>query len=223
MDLYLYTHLDAIDETFIDQCLSWFPNERCEAILKVKHLQGRREKVVAYLLLCQLWEVIAKGNTEKGSNYLNIEGVSIELLHKIAQNACHYDSVLLPQLETDCQGKPYLSNYPNQHFNISHCRTAVCVAFSNRPIGIDVENIRSNKETLIERVCNSEEVLLISNSENPQSEFTRLWTRKEAYLKWLGTGIVGMDILKQIPPSEANLITVPLPEGQGFISVCEGI
>ena len=40
-------------------------------------------------------------------------------------------------------GKPSLSAYPHIHFNLSHCREAVACAVSDRPIGIDIESMKS--------------------------------------------------------------------------------
>ena len=51
-------------------------------------------------------------------------------------------------------------------------------------------------------------------------EFLRLWTRKESYLKYTGTGIV--EPLTGIPPQLSSHIikTHPLPEGDGWVSIC---
>ena len=39
-------------------------------------------------------------------------------------------------------GKPYIKNYPDYHFNISHSNGAVAIAFSDYPVGVDIEKIR---------------------------------------------------------------------------------
>ncbi|MCQ2287203.1 MAG: 4'-phosphopantetheinyl transferase superfamily protein [Bacteroidales bacterium] len=48
------TDIDSFDEKKIAESLAWFPQERVDNILKMKTLQGRREKVIAYLLLIDL-------------------------------------------------------------------------------------------------------------------------------------------------------------------------
>jgi len=85
-------------------------------------------------------------------------------------------------------GKPSIEGMPE--FNISHCKNAIAVAINETPIGIDVESIRRVEQSLIERTMNEEEQTLIRTADDPARVFTRLWTMKEAYLKYLGTGIV---------------------------------
>lgn len=46
--------LEQYDETKMAECLSWFPQERVDNILKINHIQGRREKVAAYELLVEM-------------------------------------------------------------------------------------------------------------------------------------------------------------------------
>jgi 4'-phosphopantetheinyl transferase len=83
---------------------------------------------------------------------------------------------------------PYLENGP--YFSISHCKQGIAVAVSETPIGIDIEAIRPFNEGLMRKTMNSEEQTYILSSLNPEIEFIRLWTRKEAYVKMQGTGII---------------------------------
>ena len=85
-------------------------------------------------------------------------------------------------------GAPYLENGP--YFSISHCKQGIAVAVSETPIGIDIEAIRPFNEGLMRKTMNSEEQTHILSSLNPEIEFIRLWTRKEAYVKMQGTGII---------------------------------
>jgi len=84
-------------------------------------------------------------------------------------------------------GKPSIEGA--SEFSISHCKTAIAVAIHDTPIGIDVESIRRVEPSLIERTMNADEQAQIAAASDPQRAFTRLWTMKEAYLKFLGTGI----------------------------------
>ncbi len=88
-------------------------------------------------------------------------------------------------------GKPYLRDYPNIHFNISHSGQYVACAVADRPVGIDVQAIGAYRPDVAVRMCNEEELAGIEASDNPATGFTKLWTRKEAYLKMLGCGIAG--------------------------------
>ena len=87
------------------------------------------------------------------------------------------------EIKRGAHGKPYVLNLP-AHFNVSHCGDYAVVAISDRPIGIDVE-------------VNEDELKYISGTSATrkkslmQKSFFEIWTAKEAYLKYLGTGISG--------------------------------
>lgn len=85
-------------------------------------------------------------------------------------------------------GAPYLEDGP--YFSISHCKQGIAVVVSDQPVGIDIEGLRRVDEALVRKTMNMEEQSQIAMSQNPEVEFIRLWTRKEAYVKMLGTGII---------------------------------
>ncbi len=81
-------------------------------------------------------------------------------------------------------GKPYLENN-RCFFNISHKGDfAVCV-FSDKEIGVDIEKVSTFNSLLINKVFNEEEIRYI-NSDSLLC--TKLWTFKESFMKYLGTG-----------------------------------
>ena len=94
-----------------------------------------------------------------------------------------------PIFEYGKHGKPFIIGYPDIHFNISHCREAVLCVVSSRPVGVDVESIRSYKDSLVEYTMNPQEIAQIHQAERPEVEFVRFWTMKEAVLKLSGEGI----------------------------------
>ncbi len=102
------------------------------------------------------------------------------------------------------EGKPYLSEYPNLHFNISHCRKAVMCMLGNEPVGCDVEEIPMETDQDVMPLCFSqEERERIEGAESPTVEFTRLWTQKEALAKLYGTGLTD-DIPHMLATPEAK-------------------
>ncbi len=98
-------------------------------------------------------------------------------------------------------GKPFLAEHPDLHFNLSHCRVAVACAVSHSPVGIDIESIRTARPDLVRRTMNAAEAQSILSADDPDREFTILWTRKEAVLKLSGRGIVDdmRDVLTSAP------------------------
>lgn len=87
-------------------------------------------------------------------------------------------------------GKPYIKEYPDIYFNISHCKTmAVCV-LGKEPVGVDVESRRTCKASLMKRVLTKEELEAVKASEDEILEFFKYWTLKEAYGKATGVGML---------------------------------
>lgn len=86
-------------------------------------------------------------------------------------------------------GKPYCQSHKEIYFSLSHSGDFLALAISDSDVGIDIEKIREAKENLVNRVCCENEKDRIFSSDKPDVEFTKIWTRKEAYLKALGTGI----------------------------------
>ena len=86
-------------------------------------------------------------------------------------------------------GKPYLSNYPHIHFNISHCECGCVCTIADGPVGIDIQNVRPFLWSVANHCCSEEEKQWLKDCANPAAEFTKIWTMKESYLKMKGTGI----------------------------------
>ena len=88
-------------------------------------------------------------------------------------------------------GKPRLEGHPEIHFNISHCAACAACALGDAPVGIDVENRFPWKESLAARICHPLERERLRKLEPEEQEqwLNRIWSRKESYLKYLGTGI----------------------------------
>lgn len=89
-------------------------------------------------------------------------------------------------------GKPHLAGSPSLRFNLSHSggRAALAVA-SGREVGIDIEAIRPVEPHIAGRVFAAGEIRTWSAlpPADRLAAFFRCWTRKEAYLKALGTGL----------------------------------
>ena len=86
-------------------------------------------------------------------------------------------------------GKPMLEDYPDIHFNLSHCKEAVACVVADRAVGVDVESIGRGNDALMRHVLNDAECEQVERSADPKVEFTRFWTQKEAFVKLTGRGI----------------------------------
>lgn len=85
-------------------------------------------------------------------------------------------------------GKPRIRKYENVYFNISNSGCWVVCVISDAEVGIDIQKIDDCNMALAERICTLDEFNIIKNSNNQASEFTKIWTQKEATLKMIGTG-----------------------------------
>ena len=145
----------------INDYLNILPNNILEDLKLKKTEFGKISKVIGYVLLLQALKD------------LNIK--------------------TLPILEYNQYGKPFLKNIPNLYFNISHTNDEdnlyLVLVIDNEEVGIDIELIKTRKDSLIRYCTNEIEYHSIINSNNIDEEFTRLCTKKESYLKCIGTGI----------------------------------
>lgn len=102
-------------------------------------------------------------------------------------------AVLDIHIAKGAHGKPFLPDFPNVHFNISHCKDLVVCAFSDAPVGIDAESIRSFRENTLRKVLTPSEQEFMHNpplsSWEQQELFFRFWTLKESRIKQSGTGM----------------------------------
>lgn len=88
----------------------------------------------------------------------------------------------------DC-GKPYLLDYQDIYFNISHCPAGCICAISDTPVGVDIQDVRPFSIDIAKYCCSQDELDFLQKSKNPALDFTRIWAMKESYLKMTGEGI----------------------------------
>jgi len=91
-------------------------------------------------------------------------------------------------------GKPALDHEHPVYFNLSHSHDLALLAISSHSeVGIDVEyiNHKAQWQKIAQRFFTAEEVsFLLNQPEERQEElFFQIWTRKEAYIKAIGTGL----------------------------------
>ena len=112
------------------------------------------------------------------------------------------------------KGKPYLASPDNKtcplNFNLSHTEDIALLAVSSgQEVGIDIEHRQrtSDWQGIARRFCTPEEqdaLFLIEGMAEQREAFYDLWTRKEAYMKVLGSGLA-------LSPTQFNLTVAPQP------------
>lgn len=85
-------------------------------------------------------------------------------------------------------GKPGLLEEPGLHFNLTHSENYAAATFAAEEVGIDLEHFREQGEKIAARFFAEEEQTFLKEHMDASS-FTRIWTRKESYVKATGEGI----------------------------------
>lgn len=110
-------------------------------------------------------------------------------------------TIILKNLESDNKyirfnknqyGKPYLKEYPNFNFNISHSGDYVLCAIDDKPIGVDVEEVKYIEcEEIAKNFFTKNEFNYIVEQDLKfqLDRFYEIWTLKESYIKCCGQGL----------------------------------
>ena len=103
-----------------------------------------------------------------------------------------YGMETLPECIKPESGKPYFEHRADIHFSLSHNDSYAVCAISDASVGCDIESTsRKPAKILFDKVVTPLERDVLSKSDDPDREFMRLWTMKEAKLKKDGTGLSG--------------------------------
>ena len=97
--------------------------------------------------------------------------------------------ITAPEILYTEKGKPYIPGGP--FFSISHSRGYVAVAIGESELGLDLEAVRPFPEKLPKRIFSPEEYQWFLSRRETKADFFTLWTLKECYYKYLGTGLPG--------------------------------
>ena len=133
-------------------------------------------------------------------------------------------------LGSGAHGKPCFAAGGHFSFNLSHSGHYAAAVFADTSVGIDVEVVRPAKFSLAKRFFRQEETAYLQEiceregSVRADVAFTRLWTRKESYIKAVGEGIrlplADFSVLSDtVADSGYWLRTWTLPDGY-MLTVC---
>ncbi len=92
---------------------------------------------------------------------------------------------------TDATKKPFLRDFPDWHYNVSHSGDWIVMAVAQTGVGVDVEKIEPGFDfgPVINPLFSREEQRAINESTTARPLFYELWTRKEALAKATAKGI----------------------------------
>ncbi len=100
-------------------------------------------------------------------------------------------------------GKPYFKDN-DIYFNISNKDNITVAVTSSNPVGIDIEKL-TFKNMVVKHFFSKNEQDVIKKSLNKELDFTTIWVKKEAYLKYLGLDLTS---IRKIDTTKINGFTI---------------
>ena len=179
----IFDDMSQCTEAEVSRLLDVVSPQRREQAMRIKHLAGRYACLKSYEMLTQI-----------------IDNSKLIIDNYDGSRPNSQFSIINYQFNE--HGKPFFPDFPDIHFNISHCKHAIAVVVDDKPVGIDVERFVTPSPSLLRYTMNDDEVAQVEQSEHPERTFAMLWTQKEALFKLYGTGIT--DDIRQ-------LLTLPRP------------
>lgn len=158
-----------------------------------------------------------------GKSRLNLQKNSLAGWFGVTTGLKELFGIENPQILRQKNGKPYLKNN-EVFFCISHTDDTVAVAFSEYPVGIDIEYTREYNDKVSRKMFSENEQAYVNGDD---VKFTKLWTLKEAAVKATGEGIRAAKKYSfnfcddEIRANSDNCRITQRVENNLIISVCE--
>ena len=135
------------------------------------------------------------------------------------------EQLLFTREECPCCGEPHgrpaldgLTGAP--HFSLSHAGELTLIAVAADPVGADVEAHPADDSVPgLANVLHPYEQVELKAAQHSPEAFARLWTRKEAYLKGLGSGLgrdTALDYVGDQHPNPDGWTLADAPAPPGF-------
>jgi 4'-phosphopantetheinyl transferase len=149
-------------ERDVSPYLSYASAERRESVARFRHASDRSRSLWA--------ELFARQRLAEAAGVPPLE---VEIAH-------------------DGKGKPFWKG-GSLFVSLSHSGSYIAAAVGREPVGVDVEKKRKAAPAVAKRWFRPEENALLENLSEPErtQTFFRLWTLKEAALKYAGEGLSG--------------------------------
>lgn len=182
-DVSSFVNNNALFEESQSYYLGLIDSERLEKMSRYKFVSDKVRSVAAGILV----QVALKDHIQQ-KVYSGSEEIKLNLCDILQP-----EEVLQLHYSPNAYGKPFIMAYPNFHFSISHSGDYVCLACHNDKIGMDIQEERGPKTMAISArfFAPKERELLeaATDKESREHMFYRIWSAKEAYIKYTGRGI----------------------------------
>ena len=163
-------------------------------------------QVITYLARRQIFE-----NKQIYEDYYNklplwrvskidkMQNISAKTL-SLAAGVCFYNGLCdlnidpsKADIDFNIDGKPYIKNINNIFFNISHSKDVAICSFASSKVGCDIEKLDKSriKIDIVDKIASKEEEEYFNkvSSSNKEEEIYKLWTYKESFIKYKGSGL----------------------------------
>jgi phosphopantetheinyl transferase len=138
-----------------------------------------------------------------------------------------------PKVAIGPHGKPYFAEPPlagNVHFSVSHSGRYWAALFADVEVGLDIEELSIHRSLTPERMngiaerffAEDERARLAAAAPHDTREmFFRIWTAKEAYVKYTGRGLAeGLASFSSLVAPSGLIITTVVPVADIICSYC---
>ena len=147
-------------------------------------------------MLNKLYSLIDLRKVSKVKNFINKKDKIRTLIGEILIRTIIIEELGIRNdnisFEKNSYGKPYIKEYTQFNFNISHSGNFVVCAIDNNPIGIDIEEVKYIEyEDIAKNFFTTNEFDYITKNDlySSLSRFYEIWTLKESYVKCCGQGL----------------------------------
>lgn len=171
-----------------------------------------------------LYQQVSKKRQKKADRFYHFEDAKRCVMAEAILRAGYYiryPGKEFPKIEQNQYGKPFFEDTDEEEFNISHSGDWVVVAFSDEPVGVDVELIAEQDDCLHQFVLTENEYKILCQSKDKNTKFTQYWGSKESFVKCIGKGLViSPDKIEVEKIKEQYRLTSVIFHDQYILSVC---
>lgn len=164
--------------------------------MQVKTYVARRQMFENREVCDEYYKKLPDWRRKKVDNIQNVETKTLTL----AAGACFFNGLCdlnidpnKTDIDFNIEGKPYIKNTNNIFFNISHSKDIAICSFASSNIGCDIEKLDNSRINIdvINKIASKEEQEYFAkvSIENKKEEFLKLWTYKESFVKYKGSGL----------------------------------
>ena len=147
--------------------------------------------------------------------------------HALLEKKLREYGVERPVFDTLSGGKPVLKGGA-LHFSLSHSGTFALCGLGDRPLGVDVERIKPRRPNLPRYALSDREFQWFTRRGSEWADFYTLWTLKESYVKYTGSGLdrsarsIEVPLLRPGEAGEWNGLWFRAWGGAGWRAACCG-